>query len=631
MTCRSMLAALSGVLCIVAAAYAENEAPVINKFGQVGLLHTTSAKTLGFGRLNLGVGGAISGDDKFVRWVSDTGSYSSFTQLQRDSITAMWAGWRPDVVYSEGWAHLGYGITRYIDFSAYLPIYLDWMKRGPDGSFAGSNGVGGIGDLELALKVQYPPYPHNKIFDMAYYGAVVVPTGWANSDRLFVRKNWYYKSKTREAVTEGTKTSTDTSEFNKYYSSKAIELDMKMLWTLDLSEVKYKIPVRAHLNYGVRWIGNTYYDNVFLLNGGLECFPTDWLTMFVEISGESRFFYVNNGFMVDKDPLRFTPGLTLCPPGGFYLTLAGDINISDKDASRTYIIANEGKMISTKVEPKWKFTGNIGWAGFVIPQDKDKDGIKDNVDRCPDKAEDYDSFQDEDGCPDFDNDNDGVADTTDKCVNQAEDKDSFQDEDGCPDVDNDKDGILDESDKCINDPEDHDGFADDDGCPDFDNDADGVVDSLDKCLNVPEDKDGTQDADGCPDIDNDMDGIVDSLDKCPNEPETFNAFNDEDGCTDVKPAEPAVEIPVEKPKAKEISRGAIVMRGVNFETGKAILTGDSYAILDQVVASLLEWPEIKIEISGHTDNVGAALANKKLSYSRALSVRDYLVSKGVGE
>ena len=101
-----------------------------------------------------------------------------------------------------------------------------------------------------------------------------------------------------------------------------------------------------------------------------------------------------------------------------------------------------------------------------VVQDKDGDGIQDPVDKCPLDPEDFDGFQDEDGCPDLDNDNDGIPDINDTCPNEPEDADGFQDEDGCPDYDNDNDNILDINDKCPNEPEDYDGDQDDDGCPD---------------------------------------------------------------------------------------------------------------------------------------------------------------------
>ncbi|MEO8840141.1 MAG: hypothetical protein ABI591_14420, partial [Kofleriaceae bacterium] len=108
----------------------------------------------------------------------------------------------------------------------------------------------------------------------------------------------------------------------------------------------------------------------------------------------------------------------------------------------------------------------LGTARRRIVGDADRDGIPDDVDKCPNQAEDKDGFQDEDGCPDPDNDGDGIPDAVDKCPNLAEDKDGFEDEDGCPDIDNDHDGILDRFDHCPNQPETINGIDDDDGCPD---------------------------------------------------------------------------------------------------------------------------------------------------------------------
>jgi hypothetical protein len=135
-----------------------------------------------------------------------------------------------------------------------------------------------------------------------------------------------------------------------------------------------------------------------------------------------------------------------------------------------------------------------------------------------------------------DRDGDGIADDKDKCPDDPEDFDGFQDADGCPDPDNDGDGILDINDACPNIP----ARGSADGCPHQaaqmgDRDGDGITDDRDKCPDDPEDRDGFQDADGCPDPDNDKDGIPDVKDRCPNEPETVNGFQDADGCPDKKP------------------------------------------------------------------------------------------------
>jgi OmpA-OmpF porin, OOP family len=260
------------------------------------------------------------------------------------------------------------------------------------------------------------------------------------------------------------------------------------------------------------------------------------------------------------------------------------------------------------------FEPNIG--------DRDGDGLKDDIDKCPDDPEDFDGFEDEDGCPDPDNDRDGIPDVDDKCPNIPEDKDGFEDEDGCPEGnknDRDGDGILDDVDKCPDDPEDFDQFQDEDGCPDPDNDQDGILDVDDLCPNDPEDKDGFEDEDGCPDPDNDKDRILDKDDKCPNEPETYNGFEDEDGCPDrgrVVVTDTSIEI----------------LDMVYFEYDKAIIKKESYPILDAVAATLQGNPSIQlIEIQGHTDERGDDAYNLDLSDRRAHSVREYLIGKGVDE
>jgi outer membrane protein OmpA-like peptidoglycan-associated protein len=100
------------------------------------------------------------------------------------------------------------------------------------------------------------------------------------------------------------------------------------------------------------------------------------------------------------------------------------------------------------------------------PGDRDGDGILDPDDECPDAPEDFDGFEDEDGCPDVDNDEDGILDRDDECPDNPEDRDRWEDSDGCPDPDNDQDEILDADDECPNDPEVYNDFEDEDGCPD---------------------------------------------------------------------------------------------------------------------------------------------------------------------
>ena len=262
------------------------------------------------------------------------------------------------------------------------------------------------------------------------------------------------------------------------------------------------------------------------------------------------------------------------------------------------------------------------FAGIVFEPavgDKDGDGLLDDIDECPSRAEDKDGFEDDDGCPEDDNDGDGIYDEVDLCPNVPEDFNEYEDKDGCPDGDRDRDrdGILDNEDQCPDEAEDVDNFADGDGCPEPDNDNDGLIDLIDQCPNTPEDVDGFQDDDGCPDPDNDEDGIADVVDRCPDIAENINGVEDDDGCP-------------EAPKKVVISGGKInILDKVYFETNKTTIKPESYEILFQVAETLRQNAQItKIEIQGHTDSRGRDKYNLRLSQGRADSVASFLVEQG---
>jgi outer membrane protein OmpA-like peptidoglycan-associated protein len=261
--------------------------------------------------------------------------------------------------------------------------------------------------------------------------------------------------------------------------------------------------------------------------------------------------------------------------------------------------------------------------GFIFEPsigDRDGDGYKDDVDQCPDDPEDFDHFQDEDGCPEPDNDRDGILDVDDECPLVPEDHDGDADEDGCPEGsigDRDGDGILDNVDQCPDEPEDRDGFEDENGCPDPDNDKDGILDVDDMCPNDPEDKDNFEDTDGCPDPDNDRDRILDKDDSCPNDPETYNGYQDEDGCPD-------------KGSVIIEDNEIIILEKIYFATDSAEILSKSFPIVDAVAATMVGNPQITlVEIQGHADERGADDYNLRLTSDRAASVRQALIQRGV--
>ena len=244
----------------------------------------------------------------------------------------------------------------------------------------------------------------------------------------------------------------------------------------------------------------------------------------------------------------------------------------------------------------FEFTGGLSYVmGWVANKDKDGDGVEDDVDACPMQA-----ARTQDGCPVPDSDGDGLADDKDRCPQKA-----AKTADGCP-PDQDGDGVADGDDKCPKRPG---KMAD--GCP-GDGDGDGIADDRDKCPQV-----AAPTTDGCPPPDPDGDGVTGEADKCPDKAETRNGFQDSDGCPD------------ELPKAIKRFTGAI--RGINFSVNSAVIYRGSYRVLNQAVAVLNEYPELKLRIRGHSDSQGNADYNRDLSQRRAEAVRQYLISKGIAD
>ncbi|OFX47303.1 MAG: hypothetical protein A2X13_03860 [Bacteroidetes bacterium GWC2_33_15] len=73
----------------------------------------------------------------------------------------------------------------------------------------------------------------------------------------------------------------------------------------------------------------------------------------------------------------------------------------------------------------------------------------------------------------------------------------------------------------------------------------------------------------------------------------------------------------------------VILNNIFFETNKATLKSESYAELERVLQLLIQNPTVRLEISGHTDNIGGFRANQQLSESRAKSVVEYLIGRGI--
>jgi len=660
---KKLLAAAVAAMVLTSGAWATpdpEETRMINKYGHVGIWNTHSAQTLGKTRVGFNIYANIALDKDFVKNVA-------WWDYQQDGAWLEYANDLNKLDYKKTTLNLSlaYGLTHYLDLGVMLPVYIDWLDNvssktiGADGmpiydlyDATGRNGTkGGAGDLEISLKFQYPPYPHRNFFQMAYYGAVAVPTG-KDDEAWFPRSTRYYDKKSDANFNY------ETYEFNQdygsvspyladimgvnaFYTSSKPEIDMKMLWTWDFREMSDNFPVLFHVNYGLRWMLQWRNEHVFYLNSGLEVRPAKWLNIFADFSAEPRFGSIQQleTFGLDRaedrddlgsdldgklipyaykrslksDPLRISPGIAFLTPIGITLSAGFDISLASKnnffygdqstslfrDNYETHyeqLIGPDGQpyngrpyavrkadareqnvLIETGVEPKVAFVASLGWNGPIVKR-KEPVIIQEPEPACDTIVRVDTVFVDK-----------VVTDTVVQTVEVKQ-----------------------------------------------------AVKTFTITASVVAGQ-GTISPSGVTTVN---EGAFQTYTFTPAqgfslEQVTVNGINQgalsqysfakvkENQIITVSFKEDVKVVEVQTPVAVEIPREGLVLRGVNFQSGKAILTSGSYEALDAVIKSLKDWPEVKIEIQGHTDSQGKRDMNMKLSKDRANAVMKYFVDQGV--
>ena len=197
----------------------------------------------------------------------------------------------------------------------------------------------------------------------------------------------------------------------------------------------YKLNTRAAQVFPDSWVGNewTYGGGVLVVMGQHDQFQIS-----AEAFGRAAASVTSTLFTT---PVEVLGGFKWNPKFGFNLGAAGSAGVTDGYGT-----------------PDWRVIGMVGYTmpGEPKEPDADGDGIPDAVDQCPNEPEDFDGFEDEDGCPDPDNDEDGILDVDDRCPNEP----GPPENDGCPDPDRDGDGVPDRIDNCPDEP----GSTENQGC-----------------------------------------------------------------------------------------------------------------------------------------------------------------------
>lgn len=506
-----------------------------------------------------------------------------------DSVVLVWQGERvlgdgqedgDGIIDNRSVADLqvGLGLSKYFSFTADLPVVM-WQSGFEPASAdtPGSNSeliASGPMDLRLSPKFVLVNLDDGPV-GLALIPQISIPLG---ADRSFMGE----------------------------HSVTALPLAVFELADGPVNSREYR--VRFALNAGFHVRDPARFRDLLLRNevvyrAAIAVHPTAPVEFGVDVAGAA------GGSRSAQIPLEVLPWLKLIPLETVTITAGGGIGVLPGVGTPDFRVFG-GATLSPSFDPS--------------NRDSDRDGIYNDVDQCRYDPEDFDKFEDEDGCPEADNDKDGMLDGDDACPNLAEDFDNFQDDDGCPEADNDLDKILDGDDDCPDEPETYNEFADTDGCPDEkpvgDTDGDGYKDDVDRCPYDPEDFDQFEDEDGCPELDNDRDTIPDTVDRCRNVPENFNGVEDEDGCPD---SDTPSRVVVERERIRILDR-------IEFDYNRATIRPESFGLMDEIATVMLDHPELKfIRVEGHTDSDGNDGYNLKLSQARAESVVNYLVAAGL--
>lgn len=264
--------------------------------------------------------------------------------------------------------------------------------------------------------------------------------------------------------------------------------------------------------------------------------------------------------------------------------------------------------------------------------DRDRDGIVDAQDACPDERGVRTDDPKTSGCaPPDDQDSDGVVDALDVCPRIPRGDTPDAKRPGCPSADRDGDGIPDPADKCpdaaFGDSPDPDHV----GCPIDDQDGDGVSDRDDVCPQTPKGERPDASRPGCPLADRDGDGVIDAQDQCPDVAAGNNADPSRLGCPTLVPivSKPTQAAPKDN-AADAVRRLLAVLRPIFFKRGKARIEPRSETQLNALADVLKAEPVLrKLVIRGHADSDTETDAADELARQRAQAVAAWLTAHGV--
>lgn len=561
--------------------------------GGRGLMYMQTARTAGRGQLTIGMYSMIM--EKESR-VYDAASDRFSLRTDKPSVLAL---------------PVTFGLTEEIDinFASYMIHDTRTLYDKTDVNAGFGNVGSGMGSTKLGMKVRMP-FSHESPFQIAGSFNAVFDT--SNKQAYDMNYRW-------------TRTGTD--------------IETSFHETFELTPA-----VTLHFTQGYVFSGSDTFDDQIVGGVGLSIANGSRVSLSLELNNRT-FLGVGPQSLLKAgdDPDRYLEATQDNDIGDptqlkddsddfledfFILTPSVNIRLTPAVALHAGVNYN----LADQIDPheSWQFTGGITFQrAFPRLMDTDRDGVHDGRDREPTTPPGYPV--DEDGVS-LDTDGDGVPDPMDR--EPATPAGAVTDQYGIG-IDSDGDGVFDGLDS---EPETPEGAKVDIHGVALDTDDDGVPDIFDEQQNTP--KGAEVDSRGRY-RDTDGDGVPNGLDREPGTPhgavvdsDGVGIDTDSDGVPDGLDREPATPagILVDKSgrallthEARLIKEGLIRSDMINFEAFSATLTPESYASLDEIGMLLVKYPEIRMQIEGHTDSSGINSENLKLSRERALAVRTYLL------
>ena len=317
---------------------------------------------------------------------------------------------------------------------------------------------------------------------------------------------------------------------------------------------------------------------------------------------------------------------------GLKLPLFDNLNFN---LNTRYLLHSDSIDLHPKYTAKFTHNGTISilfGLEYLFSHEKEEDIFKkekvENID-------DYDNILIQDDNT-SDKDKDGVIDILDSCPNSA--KGEIVDSFGCA-KDGDHDGVIDRIDKCPNSIEYE--IVDDKGCA-LDSDGDGVIDRVDMCSFTP--KGEIVDKNGCP-KDSDNDGVIDRIDKCPNTPKDVDV--NQYGCqskvstffTTQQPSKKKIQPKITQKKESLKKKKTIIQKEekkehivqthpdytLRFGYKSDTLTKDSDIILKEIIQKLHQNKSLRIILKSYTDSIGSDKYNLLLAKKRSHIILQKLI------